>query len=144
MHRDIPEDRRNELAELLKQGQKIEAIKIYRELTGLGLKESKEDMEELEAAAKGNYDIPNSDWKGQIEELLFQGRKIQAIKLYRKSTGHDLKQSKESVEAMEASLREQQPGKFLPVTRHGCLGLLVVAFLCIVAAACGLAKVSIF
>lgn len=41
------------------------------------------------------------DRGAEIEALLRQGRKIQAIKLYRELTGEGLKESKEAVEAME-------------------------------------------
>lgn len=50
----------------------------------------------------------------RIANCLFAGRKIQAIKLYREYSGQALKQSKEFVESLEASLRAQQPGRFMP------------------------------
>ena len=37
-----------EIVELLRAGNKIEAIKVWRERTGLGLKESMEAVEEIE------------------------------------------------------------------------------------------------
>lgn len=49
MHTDIPEDKMEALAEALFNGRKIEAIKNYRLITGLGLKEAKEDVEAIEA-----------------------------------------------------------------------------------------------
>jgi hypothetical protein len=36
-----------QLSELVRSGQKIEAIKLYREQTGIGLKEAKEYVERL-------------------------------------------------------------------------------------------------
>ncbi len=39
---------REEMLELLRQGKKIHAIKIYRNLTGCGLKEAKDAVEKLE------------------------------------------------------------------------------------------------
>ena len=39
---------RETIQQLLERGNKIEAIKIYREKTGLGLKESKDVIDELE------------------------------------------------------------------------------------------------
>ncbi len=36
-----------EVAELVRQNRKIEAIKLYRELTGVGLKEAKEVVDRL-------------------------------------------------------------------------------------------------
>jgi hypothetical protein len=40
---------RQEILELLRQGNKIQAIKLYRSLTQSGLKESKEAIEQLES-----------------------------------------------------------------------------------------------
>ena len=40
------------LSEFIFRGRKIEAIKLYRELSGLGLKEAKNEVEALEADLK--------------------------------------------------------------------------------------------
>lgn len=40
-----PSDQFDRVRELIGQGNKIEAIKVYRELTGCGLKEAKEAVE---------------------------------------------------------------------------------------------------
>jgi hypothetical protein len=45
------------------------------------------------------------DWRAQVEAELRLGRKIEAIKLYRKATGLALKESKDAVEDMERALR---------------------------------------
>ncbi len=37
------------------RGEKIQAIKLYRELTGLGLKESKDAVEELERSFRASH-----------------------------------------------------------------------------------------
>jgi len=58
-----------------------------------------------------------------LSEMLFAGRKIEAIKQYRELTGLGLKESKDGVEELESSLRRQYPDKFkAPVRRGGCLG----------------------
>ena len=41
------ENGQEEVLELLQQGQKIQAIKLYREITGVGLKEAKDEVEEM-------------------------------------------------------------------------------------------------
>jgi len=46
---DLTPEQRQALAEALYAGRKIEAIKQLRELSGLGLKESKELIDKLEA-----------------------------------------------------------------------------------------------
>ena len=48
---EIPPDKLNQILELLKKRQKIEAIKVYREVTGSSLKESKDAVEALERSA---------------------------------------------------------------------------------------------
>lgn len=44
-----PEDQASRVKEALFAGQKIQAIKLYREQTGVGLKEAKDAVEKLEA-----------------------------------------------------------------------------------------------
>lgn len=46
---ELTEDQRQEILDAIKQRRKIEAIKIYREATGVGLKESKDFIDELTA-----------------------------------------------------------------------------------------------
>jgi hypothetical protein len=56
-----------------------------------------------------------------IENLILEGKKIAAIKLYRETTGHDLKQSKQAIEDLEASLRIRCPECFTrPAGGKGC------------------------
>ena len=73
-----------------------------------------------------NNPIPE-DKLTAIKQLLFQGRKIEAIKLHRESTGAGLAESKIAVDALEKELREKSPENFGPTTdRRGCLGLVVL------------------
>ena len=61
-----------------------------------------------------------------IKQALFQGRKIEAIKLYRKCAGAGLKEAKEAVDKLEAELRAASPEKFTaPTGGKGCLGVMV-------------------
>ena len=58
-----------------------------------------------------------------LTDALLDGRKIEAIKLYREATGLGLKESKDEIEALEASLRAQFPDKFKTVPKgKGCFG----------------------
>jgi ribosomal protein L7/L12 len=54
----------NELVALLEQGQKIEAIRVYREKTGAGLKEAKDAVEAL--AAKHSLPVGRSGCAGVV------------------------------------------------------------------------------
>ena len=95
----------NEVTRWLRAGQKIRAVKVYREMTGMGLREAKEAIEAMErgeqpstsARAAGQYP---ADIVAQIEALI-PHQKIMAIKLYREHTGVGLKTAKDTVEAIE-------------------------------------------
>jgi ribosomal protein L7/L12 len=111
---------------LLDQGLKIEAIKLYREATGAGLKEAKDAVENLEYLGK----LPIQDFPGleaEINDLLEQGQKIAAIKHYRDKTGAGLKEARDAVEALSSKYQ-------ISSKASGCAGLvaLVVAGLAMV------------
>lgn len=77
---------------LMQAGKKIEAIKIYRQETGSGLKEAKDAVEALVAGqpiarrsgefVETNGVDPNS-LEGQVLTLMRDQKKIWAIKVYR-------------------------------------------------------------
>lgn len=116
--------RRDEIASLLRGGQKIKAIKIYREETGASLPDAKAAVERMEMT--GNFGMVStlqetqeepyaeanapqsvgdmSALTGEIEALLIDGKKIQAIKLYRERTGLGLREAKEAIDLLESSL----------------------------------------
>jgi ribosomal protein L7/L12 len=54
----------------------------------------------------------NEDKVDRISNALLAGRKIEAIKAYQEMTGMGLRESKEAIDAMEASLQTQQPEAF--------------------------------
>lgn len=45
----------NAIAEALRSGNKIQAIKLHRDATGLGLKESKDEIEAIEAGLRAKF-----------------------------------------------------------------------------------------
>ncbi|AMV19820.1 ribosomal protein L7/L12 [Planctomyces sp. SH-PL14] len=78
----------------------------------------------------------SSELLGRLSDAIFQGRKIDAIKIHREATGMGLRESKEEVEAIAVRLRQSHPEKFAlsrPDGGSGCLGAVV---LFISAAAC--------
>jgi ribosomal protein L7/L12 len=100
-----------ELEGLLAQGKLIQAIKRYREVFGVGLKEAKEAIDRLRdqgpsAQLGAAPQPPASTHVGdaardpELLEALAAGKKILAIKRYRELTGASLKESKEAVDAM--------------------------------------------
>ena len=55
MPKELSEEQMQQLSEALESGRKIEAIKAYREATGLGLKDSKIEVEKLHADLHEKY-----------------------------------------------------------------------------------------
>lgn len=71
-----------------------------------------------------NTSVPE-DQLDAIQAAIFQGSKIEAIKLYRKATGLGLKEAKDAVEEMEAELRASSPEKFgARKGGGGCMGVM--------------------
>ena len=61
-----------------------------------------------------------------VENAIFAGRKIEAIKLYREATGEGLAEARRAVEDMELDLRRRSPEHFIAsANKKGCTGVLV-------------------
>jgi ribosomal protein L7/L12 len=117
------EQHESEIRELLAAGRKIEAIRLYRERYGVGLKEAKDAVEAFERGAplppapsppsSGLSDDP--ELAALIDPLLREGRLIQAIKEYRHRRPVGLKEAKEIIEARASELGPEvgsvQPGR---------------------------------
>jgi ribosomal protein L7/L12 len=96
---------RREILELVRAERAIEAIKLCRERTGLGLKEAKDLVDAVAAGRDVALPAPASPAPAgdrDLVELLKAGRKIDAIKLHRERTGLGLKEAKDAVEALAA------------------------------------------
>ena len=98
-----------QIHEFLHNRQVIHAIKAYREATGVGLAEAKEAIEEMAhnewtkpPAGVRNYDDPVLEAK--LKSLLSKGKKIEAVKIYREEYGVSLKEAKDAVDRVEASM----------------------------------------
>ncbi len=127
MNMTLVEDRN--VVELLRSGRKIEAIKRYRQQTGVGLKEAKEAVERMGvemvspgryAGLKEGYPLGSDELRDsfggsnqysspslddELRELVGRGQKINAIKRYREVTGVGLKEAKDVVDKIEAGMR---------------------------------------
>ena len=57
------------------------------------------------------HDLSDEQWQA-IEDHLYAGRKITAIKLFRERAGVGLKEAKDVLDEHEAKLREQFPERF--------------------------------
>lgn len=92
---------------LLAAGQKIPAIKLYRQRYGVGLKEAKEAVERMVAGEPPAQIFTPSAFVSaptgsdeDIRQLADSGNVISAIMLYRERHGTGLKEAKDAVERM--------------------------------------------
>jgi len=111
----------SELRELVARGQKIEAIKRVRELTGLGLREAKDYVELLprvttlvsaETATDARADEREVEHAARV--LLASGDTIAAVKRVRELTGWGLKESREYVQSLSPTQPGSAPGGSAP------------------------------
>jgi len=125
-------------------GNKIQAIKLYRDATGAGLAEAKQAIE-LIAAGKpppdgGGPGPLAADAMQRVTELIASGNAIEAIKLFRQAAGVDLKQAKEAVDAMtEAMLQKGEISPEIALSRVRATRRVLLGFALAVALAAGVA-----
>ncbi len=115
-HPGLGLDKLAEIKELLAAGKKIEAIKLIRQATGLGLKEAKDLVEAMErgeaitfTSASATFPLSPQDFPdlgrvarlGEVADLLKRGEKLEAIRVYRELTGASLTDAVEAIERME-------------------------------------------
>jgi len=101
-----------EVQQLLQQGQKIQAIKLVRERSEMGLKAAKayvDGLERGEALPPPSRPVTLDDLPPELVAeagtFLARGQKIEAIKLVREHTGMGLKAAKDWVDRLEAKLQ---------------------------------------
>ena len=109
-----PHDK-NRIRELIDQRRMIDAIKLYREVTGVGLKEAKDAVTEmwhgtpLQAPPIPSEPKDNALLEEQIKQFLLQRKKIEAVKLYREAHNCGLKDAKDAVDAIQAGMSSDDP-----------------------------------
>jgi ribosomal protein L7/L12 len=121
----------------IERGNKIAAIKLYRERTGLGLKEAKDAVEiiarggepPVAAMARAMHNVPASVDLAAIQDLLRAGNKIEAIKQYRTVTGLGLKEAKDAVDAIAVSTPGVSPRLGPRDDYRGCVNVLLIIVL---------------
>ena len=98
---------------LVERNELIPAIKLYRKMTGQGLRESKEAVERF--AATGSFPAPppiapapNPEAGMEaVRQALREDKLIMAIKHCREATGLGLKEAKDAVETMRDEMRRR-------------------------------------
>jgi len=99
------------IAAAIRAGHKIEAIKLLRESSGVGLAEAKEAVEQLEKNLSRHGTIAidppqrlvaDPDSVPGVRAAVAAGDTIEAIKLYRAHVGVGLEEAKEAIDALRA------------------------------------------
>ena len=107
----ISPQQEEQIKEFIDQRRMIDAIKLYREATGVGLKEAKDAVTEMWHGKSVQSPPIDPDLQGdalleeQIKRLLAKRQKIQAVKLYRETYNCGLKEAKDAVDAIEIGMR---------------------------------------
>jgi ribosomal protein L7/L12 len=99
---------RREVGRLLTQDRKLDAIKLMRDTSGLGLKEAKDAVELMEKLPASAPPPPGlvatirqaQETSEEVQKLVKRGRKIEAIKLIRAQTGMGLREAKDLVDRL--------------------------------------------
>ena len=107
MRSGVTGDMAQEIATLLKEKRKLDAIKLLRERTGCGLSEAKEAVEAIERGGGAEVPLPSMSAPAGVEpalassvlDLARAGKTIEAIKLLREGTGLGLADAKAWVDA---------------------------------------------
>jgi ribosomal protein L7/L12 len=99
---------RGDIVSMLEQGRRTDAIRMYREQTGTGLREATAAVEALDRVdnvpasrkhvASAGVD---TDLKADLWSLMQNGQKSEAVRFYRQRTGSTLRVARETVEAVE-------------------------------------------
>jgi ribosomal protein L7/L12 len=97
----------DEVRRLAASNQMIAAIRLHREITGMGLKDSKDAVEAIArgaAAAVVPVSAPDASTDARILALVRQNQLIEAIKAHREAYGSGLAQAKDAIDRLKASL----------------------------------------
>ncbi len=117
--------RLEEIASMLRAGKKINAIKVYREVTRASLAEAKDAVERLDLALQMYGTMVVADMLMEVAQqgmpidmdvqsilltemayLVSKGQHIQAIKLYRERTGMGISDAKAVIDRIELMMRQ--------------------------------------
>jgi ribosomal protein L7/L12 len=112
-------DQVQNLHDLIHARQILQAIKLYREATGVSLAEAKQAIEkmarnEFTKPPDGVRDMDNPILTSRIKSLLVRNRKIDAVKIYREEYGVGLKEAKDAVDRIQATLKQDGSSMSVP------------------------------
>lgn len=133
---DLPQGVQEKIRQDILEGRKLDAVKTFREATGQNLLKCKtvieDEWERLSSAHQQRLEQPenpaDSDELNQILDLIFTHNKLDAVKVYKDSTGVSLLAAKKFIEDLTDQLKEDCPDQFKISTGNqlGCAGALLV------------------
>lgn len=130
MPRPLTAEQTQQVLTELHAGSKIAAVKLYRQHTGCSLLKAKDDVEALAAGRPVAPPDVHSDLDGaQMDEILDHiqsGRKLDAIKVYKASSGLSLMESKEFIERLMRELEVEHRDSLPRGTGCGSVTLLAI------------------
>lgn len=156
MDQNLSPEQFRDVVDALERGRKVEAVKLYREASGLSLAECVKAVEAIPHTTPIAASPPGPERellsprepapsgltpekRAAVMEAIRRKQKIEAIKIYREATGLGLAESKEAVEGMEewrGAVRETgstfQDRTPLPAwdpfaeKKKGCFGMIAV------------------
>ncbi len=109
----LSEGQEHQIKELVAKGQKVAAVKLYREMTGVGLAEAKDAVEAMQSGESiiiptpVNIGEPDAFLENRIKRLLAERKKIEAVKAYREAYNCGLKDAKDAVDLIQAEMRRE-------------------------------------
>lgn len=129
MEKEFTSEAKKEVERLVRQGQKLQAIKYLMDTFGTTLAESKVLAEavEREIAAEAGESLSNTlqgsalqgNLKGEVIQLLQAGKKLDAIKLVKQTNNTGLKEALKLVEELD---KETNPNYRSVQVSSGCAG----------------------
>ena len=128
----------------IQAGEKLQAVKVYKEAKGVSLAEAKDVIdrlaEKLATDDSMQYEAANieqptetheysaQELDGSLEErcleLIKSGNILQAVKLYKDESGAGLKEAKDTIDAWVAKLRND-----IPSPQKGCGATIVIVII---------------
>ncbi len=113
-----------EVMQYLRDGQKLQAVKAYKEETGCDLKDAKDIIDAIDLNEKS---VPAAekleDFDEEIINLVKSGNKLQAVKLYKEKNLVNLKDAKDAIDELYYKLNGTHDKG-----RSGCLGIMLLLF----------------
>jgi ribosomal protein L7/L12 len=109
----ISTSQEGQIKELVAKGQKVAAVKLYREMTGVGLAEAKDAVEALQSGESLIIPTPviigepDPFLENRIKRLLAERKKIEAVKVYREAYKCGLKDAKDAVDLIQVEMRRE-------------------------------------